>query len=117
MSKPNICHVEWVTSDPAGLENFLAELFNWPFQTIDPNYMLYRPDDDGISVGILHSTKAQAGGTPNVSIRVADIDSILSKAEKIGGKIAVPKTDIDSGSFAFISAPDGNLIGLQENKG
>ncbi len=55
----------------------------------------------------------RAGGSPNVSVRVADLDAILVKAETLGGKVVVPKTPMGAGAFAFIAAPDGNLIGLQ----
>lgn len=114
MSKPTICHVEWVTTDPASLENYLSNLFGWQFQTVAPNYLMYQPGNQGISVGILHSDRATAGGTPNVSVQVADIDAILRKAEALGGKIAVPITEMGRGRYAFVVAPDGNLIGLQE---
>jgi predicted enzyme related to lactoylglutathione lyase len=42
------------------------------------------------------------------------MDAMLLKAEGLGGKVVVPRTDMGSGSFAFIAAPDGNLIGLQK---
>jgi predicted enzyme related to lactoylglutathione lyase len=113
MSTPFICHVEWGTPDPTVLEKFLTQLFNWQFQVFAPNYIMYIPSDGGISVGIMQSNQAKAGGTPNVSIRVVDMDSILAKAEGLGGKIVVPKTPMGNGSFAFVAAPDGNLIGLQ----
>ena len=114
MSAPFVCHVEWGTPDPAVLEKFLTELFSWQFQAFAPNYLMYLPGDGGISVGIMQSDQVRARGTPNVSIRVIDIDSILAKAEELGGKIAVPKTQMGDGSFAFVAAPDGNLIGLQK---
>ena len=114
MSTPFVCHVEWGTPDPAVLEKFLSQLFNWRFQTFAPNYIMYLPSEGGISVGIMQSDQVKAGGTPNVSIRVVDMDLMLEKAEELGGKIVVPKTSMGEGSFAFIAAPDGNLIGLQK---
>jgi predicted enzyme related to lactoylglutathione lyase len=44
---------------------------------------------------------------------VLDLDAMLVRAQSLGGKVVVPKTQMGKGSFAFISAPDGNLIGLQ----
>jgi predicted enzyme related to lactoylglutathione lyase len=39
----------------------------------------------------------------------------VEKAQALGGGVAVPKTTIpDMGSFVFVKAPDGNLIGLHE---
>lgn len=114
MSTPFVCHVEWATSQPAVLEKFLVDLFGWQFQSFAPNYFIYLPNDGGISVGIMQLEQVQAGGTPNVSVRVIDIDAALVKAEQLGGKVVVPKTMMGEGAFAFIAAPDGNIIGLQK---
>lgn len=58
---------------------------------------------------------AHPGGTPNVYIEVASIDACLEQAQLLGGGVAVPKTKVPGmGSFAFVKAPDGNLIGLHE---
>ncbi len=114
MSQPFVCHVKWGTSDPAVLERFLSQLFGWKFQAFAPGYLMYLPEGGGVSVGINASTQMSPGGSPNVSIRIEDIDAILSKAQELGGRVAVPKTMIGNGAFAFINAPDGNIIGLQQ---
>lgn len=114
MSTPFVCHVEWSTPQPTELEKFLRELFGWQFQTFAPNYLIYLPNDGSSSVGIMQSEHVQAGGTPNVSVRVSDIDAALAKAQELGGKVVVPKTMMGEGAFAFVTAPDGNIIGLQK---
>lgn len=114
MSTPFVAHVEWSTPNPAVLEKFLSELFGWQFQPFMPTYLMYLPGDGKASVGIMQSDQAQAGGTPNVSVLVTDIDAALTKAEALGGKIVVEKTMLGGGAFAFVAAPDGNLIGLQQ---
>jgi len=80
MPAPFVCHVEWGT----------LTLLNW--KHFSPNYLIYIPNDGGIGVGILQSDQVRPGGTPNVSIRVEAIDSMLAKAEKLGRKVVVPKT-------------------------
>ena len=97
----------------AVLEKFLSSLFSWKFEAFAPGYLMSLPAT-AESVGIMQSDKVHAGGTPNVSIRVDDMDGILAKAVGLGGKIVVPKTPMGEGSFAFVAAPDGNLIGLQK---
>jgi predicted enzyme related to lactoylglutathione lyase len=114
MSTPFVCHVEWGSPDPAVLEKFLSQLFGWQFQSFAPNYLMYLPADGATSVGIWQSDQVKPGGTPNVSVRVLDMDAMLAKAEELGGKVAVPKTMMGTGSFAFVAAPEGNLIGLQQ---
>jgi uncharacterized protein len=44
---------------------------------------------------------------------VDDIDKVLAKVEKLGGKIGVPKKDIPNvGVIAVIQDTEGNAIGL-----
>jgi predicted enzyme related to lactoylglutathione lyase len=44
---------------------------------------------------------------------VEDIGEHLAKAESLGGKVVVPKVNIPGyGSFAWLSDPDSNVIGL-----
>ena len=114
MSTPFICHVEWGTPNPAVLETFLTQLFGWKFQAFMPTYLMHLPDDGSASVGINQSDQMQSGGSPSASVRVTDLDAVLAKAQELGGSIAVPKTQIGAGAFAFIAAPDGSLIGLQQ---
>jgi len=46
-------------------------------------------------------------------VQVEDINASLGKAESLGGKTLVPKVDIPGyGSFAWLSDPDGNTVGL-----
>jgi len=44
---------------------------------------------------------------------VEDIDKVLAKVEKLGGKIVIPKGEIPSvGMIAVIQDTEGNAIGL-----
>jgi uncharacterized protein len=113
MTTSFICHVEWGTPDPKRLQDFLAQLFGWKFQPFTPEYLMYIPSDGGVSIGIMKSDKMRAGGSPSASVRVTDMDVTLAKAESLGGKVVVARTQMGTGAFAFIAAPDGNLIGIQ----
>lgn len=114
MSSNFVCHVEWGTQDPATLSKFLNQLFGWEFQPFTPTYLMYLPANGGVSVGINQNDMMKAGGSPSVSVRVTDLDAVLVKAQELGGSVAVPKVQMGSGAFAFIQAPDGNIIGLQQ---
>ena len=117
MSVNAITHVEWQSKDYKGLAKFITDLFGIKFDAFGEGYMFYTPGGDGVSIGISQDTEgASAGGTPNVYLTVKSIDETLAKAQKLSGTVAVPKTAIagDMGAFAFVKAPDGNLIGLHE---
>ena len=46
-------------------------------------------------------------------VMVDDIDKVLAKVEKLGGKIAMPKEEIKGvGLVAMIQDSEGNIIGL-----
>jgi len=111
---PSINQIEWGSSDVEGLKNFVAALFGWEFATLMPGYYFYR-GADGPGIGLMQNERCEAGGTPNVYVRVASIADCLAKAQALGGSVAVPETPIPGlGSFAFVKAPDGNLIGLHQ---
>lgn len=112
-----VTHVEWQSNDYKGFAKFMTDLFGFKFDPFGEGYMFYTPGGDGVSIGISQDRQgASAGGTPSVVITVASVDDALAKGQKLGGVVAVPKTVIagDQGAFAFIKAPDGNLIGVHE---
>ena len=48
-----------------------------------------------------------------VYVATDDIDATLDKAESLGGKTVIPKTEIPNvGWFGFFTDPTGNMVGL-----
>jgi predicted enzyme related to lactoylglutathione lyase len=46
-------------------------------------------------------------------VEVGDIDKVLAKVEELGGKVTMPKEEIQGvGLAAMIQDPEGNVIGL-----
>ncbi len=63
---------------------------------------MHKPGKDGVKIYL--------NGNP-------DLKKALSKVEKAGGKIKMPKTAIgENGFMAFFTDTEGNLIGLHSNK-
>lgn len=118
MSAIVVTHVEWQSKDHKGFAQFMSGLLGFKFDPFGEGYMYYTPGNDGVSIGINQDTEGATtpGGSPNVYFTVASIDDVLAKGQKLGGEVAMPKTEISGGmgAFAFIKAPDGNLIGLHE---
>jgi len=54
------------------------------------------------------------GGTMIYLNAEPSLDAVLSRVERAGGKIAIPRTEIggDHGFFAHILDPEGNRVGL-----
>ena len=120
MSAHPIVHVEIPTGDPQGVSHFYSELFGWSLQAIP-----------GMQYVRFHSASDQTGGFVEpggpmqhqlgellVYIGSDDIDGDLQKAEQLGGKILVKKTQIpNTGWFGIFQDPAGNRLGLFQRTG
>jgi uncharacterized protein len=51
-----------------------------------------------------------------VYIVVDDIEATLKKVVELGGVVATPKAPVGSGYGAYFTDPDGNYLGLYEDK-
>ncbi len=49
-------------------------------------------------------------------VEVEDLDKVLAKAEKLGGKTVMPVTDIPGMNlkFAYFTDPEGHVIGISK---
>ncbi len=70
-----------------------------------------KPEDGSMNMGGLYKRQMQE---PIINyVIVDDIDKVLAKVEKLGGKIGVPKKEIKTvGVIAIIQDTEGNAIGL-----
>jgi predicted enzyme related to lactoylglutathione lyase len=114
MGQP-IVQFEIMGKDAAKLQRFYAELFNWKVsQPGGPEfgfYALVEGDSSGLAVGI---GQEPSGNTRTTAyIRVPDLQATLDRAVSMGGRVAVPPTEIPGVvTFAHFIDPDGNQIGL-----
>lgn len=108
---------EITSPDQERASKFYAQLFGWGVQSSPgmDDYALVDTDagPDAIGGGI---GPAQSGGSGGVKIyvRVPDLEESLARAEELGGARLVPPTELpgDFGSFAILTDPDGNQVGL-----
>ena len=108
-----VVHFEVVGSDGAKLQDFYGKLFDWKINADNPmNYGIVDNAGEGINGGI--------GGCPDGSrqvtwyVQVDDIDGYLKKAEQMGGKTVMPRTEMDMVTLAMLADPEGNVVGLVE---
>jgi uncharacterized protein len=110
---PNpVVHFEVGGKDAAALQSFYANLFDWK---IDANNPMQYGMVEAVGGGIAGGVGPTPGGDGHVTwyVQVDDLAAALEKAEKLGGKTAMPPMDIPDGpSIAQFTDPAGNLIGL-----
>lgn len=114
-----IGHVEWRCTDLARAKRFYGGLFGWEFRPWGKEYLLFRgPGYAGGGFARVKNRRAvRAGGSPTAYVEVKDIEATLRKARRLGGSTERAKTEIPGmGWFAHLRDPDGNRIGLYEER-
>ena len=118
MSKHPIVHVEFSTHDRETTGKFYADLFGWKIEQMpEMSYATFEAEG-GPGGGFNPVTEENPAGTVVVYVGTDDIDASLAKAESLGGKTLVPKSEIPNyGWFALFQDPTGNLVGLYTGMG
>jgi hypothetical protein len=111
MAQP-VIHFEVLGPDAKALQDYYSSLFDWKINADNPvGYGMVEPGKNGIAGGVAGSPDGQPAVT--FYVEVADLQAALDKAEKLGGKTAMPPMDVPGGpSIAQLIDPAGNRIGL-----
>lgn len=114
MSKRNIVHVEIPAANTETAGKFYQDLFGWKIQPMpEMNYTMWEAGDGSTYGGFPQVSDENPAGQVLVYIASDDIDADLKKAEKLGGKVVHPKTEIPGmGWFGMFQDPTGNVLGL-----
>ena len=106
---------ELLTTDPQAAVAFYGQLFGWTTQDWPMEGFTYTIVKAGdIDVGGIMPIPPHAGGMPptwGAYVTVDDVDATAELAEKLGGKILIPPTDIPTvGRFTVIQDPQGAVL-------
>lgn len=111
-----VVHFEIRSSDAQRQATFYSELFGWELGGADETLMNYRMIDTKAEAGIGGGmVPAQGGFTPGITVyvQVEDLQAALERAQSLGASTVVPPTKLPGpGSFAVVSDPEGNQLGL-----
>lgn len=114
MSRHSIVHVEIPAQDQQATGAFYAELFGWQVQHVpELNYSFFSVDG-GTGGGFPQADGELAvAGKPLIYVDTDDIRASLTRAEELGGRLIVPRTQIPGiGWFGIFEDPNGNQIAL-----
>ena len=116
MNKRKIVHVEIPTSDSSASGKFYGDLFGWEINSMpEMDYIMVNSGNvgGGFSKVDPEGEFPVKPGDVLIYIGSEDIDADLKKAEKLGGKLIVPKMEIpQTGWFGVFQDVSGNQIGL-----
>lgn len=108
---------ELMTTDADAAKVFYGDLFGWGMQKCeagDMDYTMATLGDQEIA-GIMAIPEDASGMPPSWGgyVTVADVDALLPRVTKLGGKVAIPPHDIpDVGRFAVIQDTQGAMLSI-----
>lgn len=114
MANP-VVHFEIMGGQGKETEEFYSELFDWNIDSNNPlNYgRVDTKSTEGIRGGV---GDGENGTRTTVYVQVSDINETLEKVKKLGGEIAMERTEIpNTVTLAMFKDLSGNLIGLIED--
>jgi predicted enzyme related to lactoylglutathione lyase len=116
-----LCWAEHMTGDRTKSQAFYEGLFGWMTQGMEMgetgtyHMMGYSPEQ--MCCGMMEISPEMGPVPPHwlPYIQVDDLDAVMRKASDLGGKIAVPVTDIPGGSrFSVLQDPQGARLGVYQ---
>jgi uncharacterized protein len=110
-----VVHFEIGCRDNPKTSTFYSALFGWTMQPMGPATMINTGAATGIQ-GHISSLGHEPHNYTIFYVQVDDVQAYLDKATALGGKTLVPPVAIPTGTFAWFSDPEGNMIGLWKNK-
>jgi predicted enzyme related to lactoylglutathione lyase len=120
-----VVHFEIPYDDGDRARSFYKEIFDWELVTMPEmgGYTLVMtgpstdqgPSEPGfINGGMLARSEAATSG-PVIVVDVPSIDESLGRITALGGTVVAPKTPVgDMGFAAYVTDPEGNVVGLWE---
>jgi predicted enzyme related to lactoylglutathione lyase len=113
---PNpVVHFEIIGEDAPKLQGFYRDLFGWKVDADNEwNYGMVETGGEG---GINGGVGGDMGGGKRVTVYAAvdDLQAYLDKAERLGGTVLMPATDMGEVVIAMFADPAGNVTGLVKN--
>jgi predicted enzyme related to lactoylglutathione lyase len=102
--------------DRAKTNQFFTDLFGWKMQENSPLSSAIDMAGQGGVPGQIVALGHEPQHYTMFYVEVEDVKAYLDKAVALGGKILVPPIQIPTGTFAWFSDLDGNMIGLLKKK-
>ena len=117
--KHPVVYFEIGCRDGDATRTFFQELFGWDISAERPAMQIATggPPMEALN-GHIVELAPEWGPYVTIYVQVEDLESCLKRAEELGGKTLVsPQTLPGGDGFAWMAAPEGNIIGLWRPRG
>lgn len=113
-------HVELYTNDVRASKKFFSALLDWKLEDVDAGatgtYTLIQVGE-GTGGGMMQNPMPNSPGGWTPYVQVADVAAALKKAEGLGAKVTVQKTEVmGQGWIGVIADPTGVMFGFWQPK-
>src|SRR5262245_34806003 len=106
---------EVLGQDANGLCQFYGSLFGWTFAGDKATYGMVAQPPRGIPGGI-GKTYPGARAWVTFYVETPDVAASLADAQRLGGKVVMPRTSLPDVTIGVFEDPEGHTIGLVEAK-
>jgi predicted enzyme related to lactoylglutathione lyase len=106
---------EVLGKDGDALRNFYGKLFGWTFDANNP--IRYGMVDTGAKRGVSGGIGQVFPGTrpwTTFYVETPDVAASLGDAERLGGRVVMPRTEMPDVTLGVFEDPEGHVIGLVE---
>ena len=116
MTNHPVVHFEIGCSDGGKTREFFHKLFDWDISGAGEG-MTIDTGGTGALSGHIVELAPELGNYITIYVEVEDLELYLKKASELGGKTLVPPVTLPGqGSFAWLAAPEGNIIGIWKSE-
>jgi predicted enzyme related to lactoylglutathione lyase len=112
-----LCWNELATTDLERAKAFFGELLGWQYETDQSGYASIK-NGGRLNGGMREQTEQERGIPPNwlPYFTVENLDDAARQAERFGGRVILPATDIHIGRFEVIADPQGAVFAVFEGE-
>lgn len=104
---------EVLGKDADALRRFYGSLFGWAFKVDNPTYGVVQANGRGIPGGV-GSPYPGTRDWVTFYVETPDVTASLADAERLGGRVVMPRTALPDVTLGIFEDPEGHAIGLVE---
>jgi predicted enzyme related to lactoylglutathione lyase len=106
---------EVLGKDSVKLSQFYGSLFDWKFSGDPARYAVVEANGRGIQGGV-GAIYPNTRSWVTFYVETPDVTASLADAEKLGGRVVMPRTVLPDVTLGIFEDPEGHAIGLVEAK-